>query len=202
MRGENMTEPVTNAAADTKLADSASKTGVVQSGAAVGASGAGATTGVAQTDAGATQRAATVQAESVTDVGQGEAYILNMKKLVADELDHASNLRAAAADSIGRRSRNAEDYDQTLRHLAQQSLQSAVSLQSRIVNDSVDHKVRLQHYAESEVARTVRHSDLAIDRQWNVDEVAELVAKTPVFLDAIAGAVAAGVAKAVAEKQA
>jgi len=124
-----------------------------------------------------------------------------MKKLVADELDHASNLRAAAADSIGRRSRNAEDYDQTLRNMAQQSLQSAVSLQSRIVNDSVDHKTRLQHYAESEVARTVRHSDLAIDRQWNVDEVAELVAKTPVFLDAIAGAVAAGVAKAVAEQK-
>lgn len=38
--------------------------------------------------------------------------------------------------------------------------------------------------------QAIRHADIAIDRQWNVDEVAQLVAKTPVFLDAIAAAVA------------
>jgi len=37
--------------------------------------------------------------------------------------------------------------------------------------------------------QAIRHADLAIDRQWNVDEVAQLVAKTPVFLDAIAAKV-------------
>ena len=37
--------------------------------------------------------------------------------------------------------------------------------------------------------QAIRHGDLAIDRQWNVDEVAQLVAKTPVFLDAIAAKV-------------
>jgi len=36
----------------------------------------------------------------------------------------------------------------------------------------------------------VRHSDLAIDRQWNINEVAHLIANTSVFKDAIAAAVA------------
>jgi len=41
--------------------------------------------------------------------------------------------------------------------------------------------------------QAVRHADIAIDRQWNVDEVAELVANTSTFKDAIAAAVAAAV---------
>ena len=41
--------------------------------------------------------------------------------------------------------------------------------------------------------QAVRHADIAIDRQWNVDEVANLVAQTSVFKDAIAAAVAATV---------
>ena len=43
--------------------------------------------------------------------------------------------------------------------------------------------------------QSVRHGDVAIDRQWNVDEVAHLVAKTPVFMDAIAAAVAKSINK-------
>lgn len=41
--------------------------------------------------------------------------------------------------------------------------------------------------------QAIRHGDIAIDRQWNVDEVAELVANTSTFKDAIAAAVAAAV---------
>lgn len=41
--------------------------------------------------------------------------------------------------------------------------------------------------------QAIKHADVAADRIWNVDEVAELVAKTPVFLDAIAAAVAVAV---------
>ena len=37
--------------------------------------------------------------------------------------------------------------------------------------------------------QAIRHADLAIDRQWNVDEVAQLVAKNPIFMDAIAARV-------------
>lgn len=44
--------------------------------------------------------------------------------------------------------------------------------------------------------QAVRHGDIAIDRQWNVDEVAQLVSHTPIFKDAIAAAVAATVKEA------
>ena len=37
--------------------------------------------------------------------------------------------------------------------------------------------------------QAIRHGDIAIDRQWNVDEVAQLVAKTPIYLDALASRV-------------
>lgn len=37
--------------------------------------------------------------------------------------------------------------------------------------------------------QAIKHADLAADRIWNVDEVAQLVAKTPIFLDAIAAKV-------------
>lgn len=43
--------------------------------------------------------------------------------------------------------------------------------------------------------QALAHRDIAIDRQWNVDEVAELVAKTPIFLDAIAAQVAESLKK-------
>ena len=45
--------------------------------------------------------------------------------------------------------------------------------------------------------QAIRHGDIAIDRQWNVDEVAELVANTSTFKDAIAAAVAAAVNEAI-----
>ena len=184
--------------ADSTVSQAGAGAGGAQAG--VGAEQRAAQSGAGQTDVAAGYRSS--GAEVTSDVGQAEAYIINMKKLVADELDHAANLRAAAADSNGRRGTAGSDFDAALRSIATQALQNAVQSSQRINADSIDHKVRLQHYAESEVARTVRHSDLAIDRQWNVDEVAQLIAKTPVFLDAIAGAVASGVAKAVSEKPA
>ena len=48
--------------------------------------------------------------------------------------------------------------------------------------------------------QAVRHGDLAIDRQWNVDEVAQLVAQTSTFKDAIAAAAAAAVTEAMKSK--
>ena len=41
--------------------------------------------------------------------------------------------------------------------------------------------------------RAMGHGELAMDRMWNVDEVAELVAQTSTFKDAIAAGVTAGV---------
>ena len=47
--------------------------------------------------------------------------------------------------------------------------------------------------------QAIRHGDIAIDRQWNVDEVAELVANTSVFKDVIAAAVAAALASSISK---
>jgi hypothetical protein len=63
----------------------------------------------------------------------------------------------------------------------------------RMQTNSVTHDQDLN-------AQKLRHNDLSVDRIWNIDEVAQLVAKTPVFLDAISAAVAAGVQAAVAQK--
>ena len=74
---------------------------------------------------------------------------------------------------------NAEQNDLFKHNVANQALQNAVETANMISKQAV------------------RHGDIAIDRQWNVDEVAQLVAKTPVFLDAISAAVTAAVAEAI-----
>ena len=144
---------------------------------------------------------------------QAEAGALNMKRLVAGEFDLDAFLRSNATRLV----RNAEDFDSEARQIALQNLQlgqtalaNAVALANRVNNGAIDndsrtkgndetHDKQMDANSVSERERTVRAGDLAIDRQWNVDEVAELVAKTPVFMDAIAGAVSAGVAKAMSE---
>lgn len=196
-----------------KDTDASSKVDASQSAAQTGAAQGG-----VQSDAGAGYRSA--GAETIADIGQAEAYIkslksdgdaaaINMKRLV----EMALNRDAVALTSHQRHERNAEDFDHALRQTALQAVQAAVSLQNRVNNSSVDldtrvknlsvdHDARVRALQEGELARTVRHSDLAIDRQWNVDEVAQLVAKTPVFLDAIAAAVAAAVTQSMANKEA
>lgn len=49
--------------------------------------------------------------------------------------------------------------------------------------------------------QAVRHGDLAIDRQWNLDEVAHIAGGSVVNITAIAAAVAAAVVAALKEKE-
>ncbi len=44
--------------------------------------------------------------------------------------------------------------------------------------------------------QSIRHVDIAVDRQWNIDEVSDLSAKTGVQQDAIAAALISALAKA------
>jgi hypothetical protein len=74
---------------------------------------------------------------------------------------------------------DAQQYDNTRQGIANQALQHAVE------------------NANFAAKKLLEHGEIAVDRQWNVDEVAQLVAKTPVFLDAIAAMVAKAVADAV-----
>lgn len=106
------------------------------------------------------------------ETGKDEAWFSNIKRTY-DEFQHES------LESI-RRNRtivdktlsDAQQNDNARQNIANQALQNAVETANMVGKQAV------------------RHSDVAIDRQWNVDEVAHLVAKTPVFMDAIAAAVA------------
>lgn len=111
------------------------------------------------------------------EIGKDEAWFGNVKRTY-DEFQHES------LESI-RRNRtivdktlsDAQQNDNARQNIANQALQNAVETANMVGKQAV------------------RHSDMAIDRQWNVDEVAALVAKTPVFMDAVAAAVANAVNK-------
>jgi len=109
-----------------------------------------------------------------------EAWYANIKRMY-DEYQHES------LESI-RRNRSyvdkvladAQQFDNQRQVIANQALQNAVESANLIGKQAVVHAA------------------LAADRQWNVDEVAQLVAKTVVSLDAIAAALAAKVVDAIA----
>lgn len=67
---------------------------------------------------------------------------------------------------------DAQQADNVRQAIANQALQNAVETSNMVAKQSV------------------RHADLAVDRQWNIDEVAQLVSNSAVFLDAIAAGVA------------
>ena len=114
------------------------------------------------------------------ETGKDEAWFANVKRTY-DEYQEVSlesiKRNRAYVDKV---LSDAQQYDNQRQAIANQALQNAVET------------------ANLTGKQAVRHADIAIDRQWNVDEVAQLVAKTPVFLDAIAAAVAKAVTNAVA----
>jgi len=76
---------------------------------------------------------------------------------------------------------DAQQYDNQRQNIANQALQNAVETANMVGKQAV------------------RHSDIAIDRQWNVDEqgyTAENILRDSTFKEAIAGAVATAVAEA------
>lgn len=106
------------------------------------------------------------------EVGKDESWFANIKRTYDEFMD--ISLVAAR--------RSQQEFDK-LNNISLQALQNAVETANMVSKQAV------------------RHSDLAIDRQWNVDEVAALVAKSAIFQDAIAGAVAAAVAQVLSEKK-
>jgi hypothetical protein len=77
---------------------------------------------------------------------------------------------------------DAQSHLNTQQNIAIQALQNAVETANMVGKQAV------------------RHADLSTDRQWNVDEVAQLVAQVSTFKDAIAAAVAAAVNEALKAK--
>lgn len=116
--------------------------------------GAGAqTTGVG---AGAQAGHAGAGAEVTSDIGQAEAYITNLKRVVENAITADQNLQT---------------LNQSILASAQQAVQNAVTLQNRVSNLAIDRDQQAFSQWQAERERTVREGDLAIDRWWNIDEV-------------------------------
>jgi hypothetical protein len=134
-----------------------------------------------------TRRSSVTESEHYTeDVGLGE----NLSRSLVNDGDSWAANKKRTYD---------EFQDLALNHarMNQEYLSRSRDHYDRLVSNSLDHVKDVQHLALQSLRGSHNEHNIAVDREWNVDEVAELVAKTPVFQDAIAGAVAAGVAKAI-----
>jgi hypothetical protein len=120
--------------------------------------------------------------EKEFEIGKDESWFANIKRTY-DEFQHESLESVRRNRSyVDKVVSDAQQSDNVRQNIANQALQNSVETANMVAKQAL------------------RHGDLAIDRQWNVDEVAQLVAKTPVFLDAISAAVAAAVNVSLARK--
>ena len=113
------------------------------------------------------------------EIGKDEAWFANIKRSY-DEYQHES------LESIKRNRTHVDkiiteagQYDSQRQAIANQALQNAVETANMVSK------------------QTVRHADLAVDRQWNIDEqgyTAQTILNDAVFQDAVASAVAKVVA--------
>lgn len=120
------------------------------------------------------------QKERSFEIGKDEAWFANVKRMFDEYMDlglESSKRNRTVVDKI---LSDAQQYDNQRQNIANQALQNAVETANMVGKQAV------------------RHSDIAIDRQWNVDEqgytVAEIL-QSNTFKDAIAGAVATAVAE-------
>jgi len=120
--------------------------------------------------------------EKEFEIGKDESWFANIKRTY-DEFQHESLESVRRNRSyVDKVVSDAQQSDNVRQSIANQALQNSVETANMVSKQAI------------------RHADLALDRQWNIDEVAQLVAKTPVFLDAISAAVAAAVNASLASK--
>jgi len=121
----------------------------------------------------------------ITDPGADEAWKLNMKRMY-DEYQHES------LESIRR---NRSYVDKTLSEAAQND-----NFKQNVANQALQNAVETANMVSKQA---VRHGDIAIDRQWNVDEQAGFVAKilNSIQDPAMATAMAVAVAQAMLNKK-
>jgi hypothetical protein len=135
---------------------------------------AGATTGTSQADVASAYRSA--GAEVMSDIGQAEAYTVNMKRLVASELDHDQFIRANRERLI----RNGEDDDQTLRNQGARSIEQSLQLQAKLNDQYLAYVAGLQATSISERERTVRVGDVANENMWSGNAAFDAIVETTV----------------------
>jgi hypothetical protein len=128
----------------------------------VSLSAAGGETGTQQAGAGSIGRQAVSAAENISDIGQAEAYIAQLKRLVAGEIDHTARIQ----------------------RLAEQALANDVAL-SNLVNNNAALLANRQNQggqATTERINAIQENSLQFDNEGPL--LAAI--RNPVFLDAIA----------------
>ena len=106
------------------------------------------------------------------ETGKDEAWFANIKRTYDEYLHESLESIRRNRTIVDKTLSDAQQHDNTRQNIANQALQNAVETANMVGKQGV------------------RHGDVAIDRQWNVDEVAQLVAKSPIFMDAVAASVA------------
>jgi len=113
----------------------------------------------------------------------GEAWPANIKRTYDEYQNESLESVRRNRSYIDKVLSDAQQNDNQRQAIATQALQNAVETANMVAK------------------RNMERGDIAVDRQWNVDEVAQLVAKTPVFLDAISAIVTKAVGDALGEKE-
>ena len=116
------------------------------------------------------------------EVGKDEAWFSNIKRTYDEYQQESLESIKRNRSYIDKILTDAQQYDNQRQVIANQALQNAVESANMVSKQAV------------------RHSDLAIDRQWNLDESSYITAqilKSEVFQQALAAAAAAAVASTV-----
>ncbi len=145
----------------------------------------------------------TMALEREFETGKDEAWAANMTLVFAnmkrtyDEYQNESltNVRENRA-YVQKVLSDAQQNDNQRQTIANQALQNAVETANMVSKQTVRHN-------DLSVDRqwNIDEQAVAVDRTWNVDEVAQQVSKNAIFSDAIAAAVVAAVNVALAAKK-
>lgn len=111
------------------------------------------------------------------ETGTDKSWFANIKKTYDEFQQESLETIRRSRDYMGKVLSDAQQHDNERNKITTQALQNAVETANMVSKQAV------------------RHGDLAIDRQWNVDEVATLVAKSGAQADLIQAIVNLGMAE-------
>lgn len=126
-----------------------------------------------------------VMVEREFEIGKDEAWFANVKRTYDEYQNESLESIRRNRSIVDKLISDSQSHDNQLRQLSVQAMQNAIETANMVGKQAV------------------RHGDLAIDRQWNIDEQAvmvEQIVSDQVFQDAIAAAVASAVTSTLAKK--
>ena len=106
----------------------------------------------------------------------------NLKRVLDEFLNESFESMRENRGHVQRTMANSENHSEAIRNISIQSLNNAVETANMIGKQAVAHR------------------DVAIDRTWNLDEVAQLAAKTAVQQDSVQAAALAALLRGMADQ--